>query len=50
MLSKFFKSRWDEQVIVNKLEEALLILQSHKQIDDKKINKLRTEAKKLLNL
>lgn len=50
VLSKFFKSKWSEEQIGKTLEEALDILAKHKQLDSNKINKLRTEANKLLKL
>lgn len=50
VLSKFFKSKWSEEQINSKLDEALDILSKHKDLDDLKINKLRSEAKKLIKL
>lgn len=50
VLSKFFKSKWSEEQIKSKLDEALDILSKHKDLDDLKISKLRSEAEKLLKL
>jgi len=50
VLSKFFKSRWSEQQITSKLEEALQLLADYKGVSPSKIKELRKEAKDVLKL
>jgi hypothetical protein len=50
IVADFFKSKWSEENINAKLEEALTLLMEHKGVSKANANKLRKEAKELLKL
>lgn len=50
VVARFFKSKWSEDQLNNKLEEALQLLVEHKGVSKANANKLRKEAKELLKL
>ena len=50
MVARFFKSKWSEEQIETKLEEALKLLAEYKGVSPSKIKELRKEAKEILKL
>jgi len=50
VVAGFFKSKWSEEQIKEKLEEALTMIETKYKLDSKKVNSLRTKAKEILKL
>lgn len=50
VVARFFKSKWSEDQLNSKLEEALDMLVQYKGVSPSKIKELRKEAKELLKL
>ena len=50
VVARFFKSKWSDEQIEIKLEEALQLLADYKGVSPSKIKELRKEAKDILKL